>query len=81
MRHVDFGTMISKSPKVTALAFGRLTSIRAQLQDLGGIVGPPLQGRPIVHHSLTIVWMDKSSTRPYSAVWPNGLKVEVADLS
>ena len=29
--------MISKSPKVTTLAFNRLTSTWAQLQDLGGI--------------------------------------------
>ena len=41
---MDFGAMISNSPKVITLAFGLLMSIQVQLQDLGGIVGPPLQG-------------------------------------
>ena len=36
--------MISNSPKFIILAFGLLMSIQTQLQDLGGIVGPPLQG-------------------------------------
>ena len=51
-------------------------SIRAQLQDLGGIMGPPLQDRPEVLHSLTVIWLDKPSERPPSTVWPNGLKTE-----
>ena len=74
--HMDFGAMISNSPKVTTLVFGCLMSIRAQLQDLGGIMGPPLQDRLEVLHFLTVVWLDKPSGRPPSTLWPNGPKTE-----
>ena len=38
---MDFGAMISNSPKFIILAFGLLMSIQAQLQDLGGHCGTP----------------------------------------
>ena len=44
-------------------------------------VGPPLQGRPVVLHSLMAVWVGNPSGRLHSTVWPNGPKGEVADLS
>ena len=74
VEHVDFGAMISNSPKVTALAFGHLMFIWAQLQDLVGIVGLSLQGCLVVFHSLTIVWVGKLCGGPPSAVWLNGPK-------
>ena len=70
--HVDFGAMISNSPKVTTLAFGQLISIWAQLQDLRAIVASPLQGRPKVLYFLMLVWVGKPSRRPTSVIWPNG---------
>ena len=44
-------------------------------------VGPPLQGRPVVLHSLMAVWVGNPSGRLHSTVWPNGPKGEVADPS
>ena len=64
--HVDFGAMISNPPKVITLVFSCLMSIQAQLQDLRGIVGPPLQGRLEVLHSLLVIWVDKLSGKSYS---------------
>ena len=71
MRHMDFSAMISKSPKVTTLAFGRSTSTQAQLQDLEGIVGPSMQGRPEVHHFFMAIWLEEPSGRPFSTEWLN----------
>ena len=74
--HVDFGAMISNPSKVVTLVFSCLMSIQAQLQDLRGIMRPPLQGRPEVLHFLLVIWLDKLFGKPHSIVWPNDPKAE-----
>ena len=77
--HVDFGVMISKSPKVTTLSFGRLTFIWAQQQDLGGHCRTPSArsswSLPLFHNDLVgqAVWEIALSRM---AQRPNGLKIE-----
>lgn len=76
MGHVDLGPMLSNFPKVAILVVGRLIPIRAQLQDLKGIMGPFLQGYPEVLHFLATIQECKPSGRSLSTVWPNDPKAK-----
>lgn len=48
---VEFGAKVFKFLEDTTLPSGRLLPTQGQLQDLGGILGPSLQGCPETIHA------------------------------